>query len=211
MSTDLAVIEAALEAAKIGPLEVIPPEPVATRPADCYDVWAPEGPGFIAESLTYPNAHLIANAPTWLAELVERVRLLEGAIDGIRSSARTDRFACCACCLEEHDADSELVNNHILPCNICQDPWKARSEAAEAAIERVRRFANNAKRDYAHISGCGGDPECPACWAHDILHTLDGDGSDEVTRFTSANSAAPAVAPTPPFCERCGGRSAEGV
>lgn len=35
--------------------------------------------------------------------------------------------------------------------------------------------------------------------------------SAEVTRFTSANSAAPAVAPIPPFCERCGGRSAEGV
>ena len=23
--------------------------------------------------------------------------------------------------------------------------------------------------------GCGGDPECPACWAHDILRALDGD------------------------------------
>ncbi len=229
MSTDLAVIEAALKAATPGPWETWPHTHIEddcrclscqfvtvwqTRNSlDCEDV--PRKPGESerceASGYSWEDANLIANAPTWLAELVERVRLLEGAIDGIRSSARTDRFACCACCLEAHDADSELVNNHILPCNICQDPWMARSEAAEAAIERVRRFANNAKRDYAHISGCGGDPECPACWAHDTLRTLDGDGSDEVTRFTSANSAAPAVAPTPPFCERCGGRSAEGV
>lgn len=148
MSTDLAVIEAALKAATPGPWEASADNAVPDRAA-ILTAWCYEGEDaeLVTDWCTLPDAHLIANAPTWLAELVERVRLLEGAIDGIRSSARTDRFACCACCLEDHDADSELVNNHTLPCNICQDPWKARSEAAEAAIERVRSEVLTKERD----------------------------------------------------------------
>lgn len=134
MSTDLAVIEAALEAATPGPWAVCPWYPQGVMPKAWADDQLPveeRGPfmstGTVGDGADVgterpeADAHLIANAPTWLAELVERVK------------------------------------------------------AAEAAIERVRRFGHDAKREYAHISGCGGDPECPACWAHDILRALDGD------------------------------------
>ena len=132
MSTDLAVIEAALKAATESPWFVDAPDRVFVgnradgRSAGLFEIIY--GSDDVLSDLhsaaavrALANAHLIANAPTWLAELVERVKV------------------------------------------------------AEAAIERVRRFANNARRDYTHISGCGGDPECPACWAHDILRALDGD------------------------------------
>ncbi len=139
MSTDLAVIEAALKAATPGPWETWPHTHLEdgcrclschfvtvwqTRNGiDCEDIARKPGESERCDAAGYSweDANLIANAPAWLAELVERVKV------------------------------------------------------AEAAIERVRRFANDAKRDYAHISGCGGDPECPACWAHDILRALDGD------------------------------------
>ena len=80
-----------------------------------------------------------------------------------------------------------------------------RVKVVEAAIERVRAVADGlGQASFLFPDGQRGV-------VLKILRALDGDGSDEVTRFTSANSAAQAVAPTPPFCERCGGRSAEGV
>lgn len=66
-------IRAALAAATIGRLEVVPPAPSSTRPADCYDVRDVHHGGYVADSLTFPDAHLIANAPTWLAELLAEV------------------------------------------------------------------------------------------------------------------------------------------
>ena len=165
MSTNLAVIEAALKAATPGPWWwrntqdpmllggrtklVMSFERMGMQGAqplfrDAHNIMQPAGRANINE---FADANLIANAPSWLAELVERVK------------------------------------------------------AAEAAIERVR----------AVVDGFGQATFLFPDGQRKILRALDGDGSDEVTRFTSANSAAPAVAPTPPFCERCGGRSAEGV
>lgn len=189
MSTDLAVIEAALKAATPAPWR-----------ADNNDVWTADGDRFISAPVRIADANLIANAPTWLAELVERVKVAEAEAmnngqDYDRRGERLWRLAAKAGWTPS-DADNDAI------AEMCIDGALKRAKAAEAAIERVRAVV-------ADHPGSAWDSGIKL--RADILRALDGDGSDEVTRFTSANSTLPAVAPTPPFCERCGGRSAEGV
>ncbi len=77
---------------------------------------------------------------------VERLRGLQEMLDGIRTSARTDRFRCCECCETEHLAegreDDDLIDNHTIACNICQDPERMRAEKAEETIGRARELAD---------------------------------------------------------------------
>ena len=68
-------IRAALEARSDLPWRPSHGGPVATRPSDTYDVLDNDGET-VAASLFYLDAHLIANAPTWLAELLGEVGLL---------------------------------------------------------------------------------------------------------------------------------------
>lgn len=68
-------IKAALESRSDPPWRPSHGGPVATRPSDTYDVYDCDG-DVIAASLFYLYAHLIANAPTWLAELLAEVESL---------------------------------------------------------------------------------------------------------------------------------------
>ena len=68
-------IRAALESRTDLPWRPSHDGPVATRPSDTYDVLDNDGET-VAASLFYLDAHLIANAPTWLAELLGEVGLL---------------------------------------------------------------------------------------------------------------------------------------
>ena len=65
-------IKAALESRTDLPWRPSHDGPVATRPSDTYDVLDNDGET-VAASLFYLDAHLIANAPTWLAELLAEV------------------------------------------------------------------------------------------------------------------------------------------
>lgn len=100
MSTDLAVIEAALKAATPAPWQ-----------ADNNDVWTADGDRFISAPVRIADANLIANAPTWLAELVERVKVAEAAIERVRSEVLT----------KERDRRAEL--------------WRERNALAERCSE----------------------------------------------------------------------------
>lgn len=101
MSTDLAVIKAALKAATESPWFVNAPDRVFVgnradgRSAGLFEIIY--GSDDVLSDLhsaaavrALANAHLIANAPTWLAELVERVKVAEAAIERVRALA--DRF-----------------------------------------------------------------------------------------------------------------------
>ena len=99
MSTDLAVIEAALKAATPGPWAVCPWYPQGVMPKAWADDQLPveeRGPfmstgtvGDAADTTTErpeADAHLIANAPDWLAELIERVKAAEAEVERLRRS-----------------------------------------------------------------------------------------------------------------------------
>lgn len=83
-------IKAALESRSDLPWRPSHDGPVATRPSDTYDVLDNDGET-VAASLFYLDAHLIANAPTWLAELLAeserltaRAEAAERAIQRVR-------------------------------------------------------------------------------------------------------------------------------
>ena len=109
MSTDLAVIEAALKAATPGPWETWPHAHIEdgcrclscqfvtvwqTRNSlDCEDI--PRKPGESerceASGYSWEDANLIANAPTWLAALVERVKVAEAAVVSAKADGWDER------------------------------------------------------------------------------------------------------------------------
>lgn len=55
--------------------------------------------------------------------------------------------------------------------------WRARAEKTEATVARVEklRFASDDGSEYEHNPGCGGEPDCPACWAEGITAALEGE------------------------------------
>jgi len=161
MATDLAVIEAALKAATPGPWEtdiddwdcaVVRPDPGPGVVYICKDIHQGKDEG---ES----DAYLIANAPTWIAELIGRVKAAEAEVErsfaeinAIRASAQPNKFRCCECCPSDHHGP-DLVDVHEIPCTIHQDPWLNRATAAEAAIARVRKVADDLEAtDYRALS-----------------------------------------------------------
>ena len=108
-ASDLAVVEAALKAATPGPWETWPHTHIEddcrclscqfvtvwqTRNSlDCEDV--PRKPGESerceASGYSWEDANLIANAPTWLAELVERVKVAEAAVASAKADGWDER------------------------------------------------------------------------------------------------------------------------
>lgn len=58
-------------------------------------------------------------------------------------------FPCCKHCPEDliHDVEP---NAHDLPCTICEDTLRARVEAAEAEVERLRGERDEARRNAEH-------------------------------------------------------------
>ena len=143
MSTDLAVIEAALKAATPGPWR-----------ADNNDVWTADGDRFISAPVRIADANLIANAPTWLAELVERVKVAEAEVKRVREAAHTLGKIIDNQCRDvlditgAHDlidADGDGDWGVIWDLLREQAQKGQRAEAAEAAIERVRALADRLK------------------------------------------------------------------
>ena len=85
MATDLAVIEAALEAATPGPWEWSNSDHTAAR----RELDGPYTNVLGTSALRWPtheDANLIANAPAWLAELVERVKAAEDEVERLRQA-----------------------------------------------------------------------------------------------------------------------------
>ena len=166
MSTDLAVIEAALKAATPGPWETWPHAHIEdgcrclscqfvtvwqTRNSlDCEDV--PRKPGESerceASGYSWEDANLIANAPTWLAELVERVKVAEAE----------------AATLREREITGETAGEAMVGAELKRQA--TRRAAAEAAIGRVR--ALHREHDHTRMGHCVGDPcvqagRCDGC------------------------------------------------
>lgn len=137
MSTDLAVIEAALKAATPGPWR-----------ADNNDVWTADGDRFISAPVRIADANLIANAPTWLAELVERVKVAEAERDGWHETAI------------ENETIADDYRRHA---EAMTDRWRK----AEAAIERVRAAVERAEARGGGYAGI--------LHGSEILRALDGD------------------------------------
>ena len=103
MSIDLAVIEAALKAATNYPWKVTDLRNAPDGNRDC--IWVDADPGnegsrtyrTVAEMTedeglqivwSLSDAHLIANAPAWLAELVERVKAAEAEVERLREAVQ---------------------------------------------------------------------------------------------------------------------------
>lgn len=184
MSTDLAVIEAALKAA-----------------TNLQIVWS------------LSDAHLIANAPAWLAELVERVKAAEAEVERLR------------------ELDHGTAGEAMMAAELRSQG--RRRAVAEATIARVRELAESVPKtiafnpsDAAYLSGQVDFAESVL----DALNHTDGISPgpvliDEVHRFTSANSPGvdettlraraedatePILRPTdqryePPAVDDCGG------
>ena len=87
MSTDLAVIEAALAAATPGPWqEGARSSVIAPHREGRHDRLVALLPAFTPEDAI--NRALIANAPAWLAELVERVKAAEAEVERLREAVQ---------------------------------------------------------------------------------------------------------------------------
>ena len=165
MSTDLAVIEAALKAATPGPWR-----------ADNNDVWTADGDRFISAPVRIADANLIANAPTWLAELVERVKVAEAEVKRVREAAHTLGKIIDNQCRDvlditgAHDlidADGDGDWGVIWDLLREQAQKGQRAEAAEAAIERVRAAVERAETRGGGYAGI--------LHGSEILRALDGD------------------------------------
>lgn len=54
--------------------------------------------------------------------------------------------------------------------------WRTCAMRSEAAITRLTRaaFASDDGTEYEHNPGCGGEAECPACWAETIRMATEG-------------------------------------
>ena len=168
MSTDLAVIEAALAAATNYPWMVTDLRGAPDGNRDCIWVDVALGEGSrtyrtVAEMTeddglqiiwTLADAHLIANAPAWLAELVERVKAAEWATTVQQCSvSHEDPYDFDYC--ETHDRTFPIGGkcDHAGISEL--DYWvdqastqrgrsvgaEARAESAEATIARVRELA----------------------------------------------------------------------
>lgn len=166
MSTDLAVIEAALAAATPGPWEASEDPNIPDR-AVILTAWCYEGEDaeLVTDWCTIPDASLIANAPAWLAELVERVRT---------TRAEVERLA-----LSDYNRLQTTVALQDLAAE-----RRERAETAEAAIARVRDLCDRQR--------ARGDQWADLVTVSAVMAALDGD-SGQVNRFTAANG--PELAP----------------
>lgn len=187
MSTDLAVIEAALKAATESPWFVDAPDRVFVgnradgRSAGLFEIIY--GSDDVLSDLhsaaavrALANAHLIANAPTWLAELVERVKVAEAEVKRVREAAHTLGKIIDNQCRDvlditgAHDlidADGDGDWGVIWDLLREQAQKGQRAEAAEAAIERVRAAVERAETRGGGYAGI--------LHGSEILRALDGD------------------------------------
>lgn len=136
--SDLAVIGAALKAAMPGPWVALDPWEIRSAPTEemICDV-----------GLNSADANLIANAPTWLAELVERVKVAESERDLAIREARLSREA----------TDKQVRSRRR---------FEARARSAETSIERVRAAVERAKTRGGGYAGI--------LHSSEILRALDG-------------------------------------
>ena len=148
-------IKAALESRTDLPWRPSHDGPVATRPSDTYDVLDNDGET-VAASLFYLDAHLIANAPTWLTELLAEVDRL--------ARWKAEAFPVIAG-LQELGAELGIPLGKRITGPDALAAVKAltaRAEAAEQTIQEVSRLAML-------------DRKCPACSGYDaILGALGG-------------------------------------
>ena len=89
------------------------------------------------------DANLIANAPSWLAELVERVKVAEAEADRLRLSVDYMPEGVEIVMAKIHNYRQQVVELQDLLAE--QRKRAEAAEAAEAAIERVRAVADRLK------------------------------------------------------------------
>ena len=156
-------IRAALESRTDLPWRPSHDGPVATRPSDTYDVLDNDGET-VAASLFYLDAHLIANAPTWLTELLAEVDRL--------ARWKAEAFPVIAG-LQELGAELGIPLGKRITGPDALAAVKAltaRAEAAEQTIQRVRAIHYAADNDVAltpvcsNCEGKAGVHDC-GCWA----------------------------------------------
>ena len=127
MSTDLAVIEAALEAATPGPWVWSNSDRTTAR----RELDGPLTNVLATAALRWPtheDAHLIANAPTWLAELVERVKVAEAAIERVRALLGDDsrkfiRAGEVSDAIEGRETAGDWCDSMCEVCRCCPHEW----------------------------------------------------------------------------------------
>ena len=143
MSTDLAAIEAALAAATPGPWEWSNSDQTAAR----RELDGPYTNILATSALRWPthdDAHLIANAPAWLAELVERAKAAEAEVERL-SRWQSDALPVIDGLQELGRSLGLILGDSVTgpKAHAAAEALKARAETAEAAIARVRELADD--------------------------------------------------------------------
>jgi len=130
MTTDLAVIEAALKAATPGPWEASP-DNLAPDRAAIFTAWCHEGEDveLVTDWCEIPDAHLIALLRNTAAELVERVKAAEAEVERLEGVARK-------------------INGQLFDAGYHEAELLAENRAAEATIARVRELADSLEGEW---------------------------------------------------------------
>lgn len=188
MTADLATIEAALAAATPGPWYWRNTQSVMllggrSKLVMSFERMGMQGaqplfrdernimqPGGRANLYDFPDAYLIANAPTWLAELVERVRDAEDGLAAViaqrdeqevrakRAEAEVERLT-----ISDYGRLQQTVALQTLAAD-----RRGRAETAEATIARVRELH---QEQFQFCRECDYDWPCPTIRALDANHT----------------------------------------
>ena len=187
MSTDLAVIEAALKGASFLPWSVHPAEPSTTRPLDTYDVLDDNDDEFLT-NLYYLDAHLIANAPAWLAELVERVKAAEAEVERL-ARWKSDALPVMDGLQELGRSLGLILGDSITgtKAHAAAEALKSRAESAEATIARVRELCDQQR--------ARGDQWADLVSVGSVLAALS--GPESAPESPSSPFPAPEDTPTP--------------
>ena len=207
MSTDLAVIEAALAAATPGPWVAVEHSTIVQRREVMRDYLVAMIPNYSPE--TAANRDLIVLLRNTAAELVERVKAAEAEVERLEGVARK-------------------INWQLFDAGYHEAELLAENHAAEATIARVRELADSFEVEWP--TGPDRDGATVAHLIRQALNHTDGISPESGTswqrnRFTSANSAGandttlraraedatePILRPTdqryePPAVDDCGG------
>ncbi len=195
MSTDLAVIEAALKAATTG-------EWWEGQDGDWTIIWGlgkVEACAQVAKVYRGGDASVIANAPAWLAELADRVKAAEAEVERL-ARWQSDALPVIDGLQELGRSLGLILGDSVTgpKAHAAAEALKSRAESAEATIARVRELAYESDdgTEFKHDHGpLEGHPGCPACWAHDLLAALS--GPESAPESPSSPFPAPEDAPAP--------------
>ena len=192
MSTDLAVIEAALK----GDAKLLSEITTFLN----YVGGRPDSPAAIHDRGNV-SKRIIGTvlAHELIAELVERVKAAEAEVERL-ARWQSDALPVMDGLQELGRTLGLILGDSITgpKAHAAAEALKSRAESAEATIARVRELAYESDdgTEFKHDHGpLEGHPGCPACWAHDLLAALS--GPESAPESPSSPFPAPEDAPAP--------------